>query len=143
MITEQILANLYKQIRDFTNINQRLANALNISDTAFEIFYYVGFFGEGCTQKEICEYTNIAKSSVNSAIKKMQDEEYIYFVRNEGRKDLYLTEKGRRMVRENIDPLVTVELETVEDMKEEAEILLAHLTKLNESFQDKAGNYEG
>ena len=117
MITEQILANLYKQIRDFNDINQRVAGALGISDTAFEIFYYVGFFGEGCTQKEICDYTNISKSSVNSAIKKLIAEDYIYIVHNEGRKDIYLTEQGRKMVRDNVDPLVTVELETIEDMK--------------------------
>ena len=143
MITEQIIADLYKQIRDFQNLNSAMADALHISDTEFEIFYYIGFFGEGCTQKEICSYTNISKSSINSAIKKMIREGYLYIVHSEGRKDLYLTEAGRKLVRENIDPYVTVQIETIEDMKEEAEQMMNSLKKYIELFEDKAGSYEG
>lgn len=143
MITEQIIADLYKQIRDFQNLNSAMADALHISNTEFEILYYIGFFGEGCTQKEICNYTNISKSSINSAIKKMIREGNLYIVHSEGRKDLYLTETGRKLVRENIDPYVTVQLETIEDMKEEAEQMMNSLKKYIELFEDKAGSYEG
>ena len=134
--------------RDFNKFDKELdelyhetALKMGISDSAFCIFYILYNLGDGCLQKDICHEAFANKQTVNSSIRKLVQEGYIYLKQGRGRdKHIFLTESGQ-FVENHIVPVVQKENEAFSALKEEeqkellrlANIYMENLrTKLNE-----------
>lgn len=142
MNAELLLTDLNRELKELNSLYRDAADEIGISYMIFEILYYIALYGEGGTQKEICDYTHYSKSSVNSAMKKLVEGRYAYLEENYGRKDIYLTDRGRSVIREYIDPLINKEIEVVDAMGEEAEQLLEGYRTYIRIFKEKTENSE-
>ena len=131
------LNRLYKELDD---IYHNIALKLNLSDRAFIIFYTLCEVGEGCSQKDICNQAAISKKTINSAIQKLEQEDYICMRHGKGRQmQIYLTEKGQKMLQEKIYPVMQIENNVFQKMEEtEARELLRLFQKYVLQLQAEA-----
>lgn len=131
------LNRLYKELDD---IYHNIALKLNLSDSAFIIFYTLCEVGEGCSQKDICNQAAISKKMINSAIQKLEQEDYICMRHGKGRQmQIYLTEKGQKMLQEKIYPVMQIENNVFQKMEEtEARELLRLFQKYVLQLQAEA-----
>ena len=131
------LNRLYKELDD---IYYNIALKLNLSDSAFIIFYTLCEVGEGCSQKDICNQAAISKKTINSAIQKLEQEDYICMRHGKGRQmQIYLTEKGQKMLQEKIYPVMQIENNVFQKMEEtEARELLRLFQKYVLQLQAEA-----
>lgn len=99
---------LYKKVEE---IYHNLALHAGLSDSVCAILFTLCEEGEGCSQKRICEQLSVSKQTLNSSIRKLKKEEYIKLCKGEKGRELqiYLTEKGKQLVREKIHPIMALE----------------------------------
>ena len=124
--------------RDFNKFDKELdelyhetALKMGISDSAFCIFYILYNLGDGCLQKDICHEAFANKQTVNSSIRKLVQEGYIYLKQGRGRdKHIFLTESGKQFVENHIVPVVQKENEAFSALKEEEQKELLRLTNM-------------
>lgn len=124
--------------RDFNKFDKEIdelyhetALKMGISDSAFCIFYILYDLGDGCLQKDICHEAFQNKQTVNSSIRKLVQEEYIYLKQGRGRdKHIFLTEAGKQFVENHIVPVVQKENEAFSALKEEEQKELLRLTNI-------------
>lgn len=126
--------------KNLDEIYHDMALKMEISDSAFTIFQAIGDLGDGCLQKDICIQTFSNKQTINSSIRRLEQEGYIYFLKGTGRdKHIHLTKEGKRFMQENIRPIKKMEKESflVFTYEEQREFL--RLTqKYVENFREKA-----
>ncbi len=128
----------------------RLNNAVNelyheiavmqgLSDSAYMILQAILVLGNGCTQTEIYKYTLLNKQTVNSSVKRLNQDGVIDFQAGAGRElKIYLTVKGETLVTEKILPIERAENEVFEEMTEtERQELLRLTEKYLTSFRNK------
>lgn len=65
---------IYKEVND---IYRDAASKFGLSNSVFDILYTICEVGEGCLQKDVCDATFIPKQTVNSAIRKLEQEGYL------------------------------------------------------------------
>ena len=58
---------------------------MNLSDSEFWILYVFNFHQEGCNQSVLYKEACLTKSTVNSAIRKMEQKDLLYLTPGEGR----------------------------------------------------------
>ena len=96
--TNELLRNFNRIDKEFNDIYHEVALKMGISDSAFSIFYILHDLGDGCLQKDICYEAFANKQTVNSSIRKLEREGYLYLKHGRGRdKHIFLTETGRRI----------------------------------------------
>lgn len=101
-----------------------------LSDSAMRILYTICEQGDGCKQSVIYKLAAISRQTVNSAIHKLERESLIVLEAGEGRNTrVYLTEKGKLLVKEKVQPLLDAENEVLESWEEEERRELIRLTK--------------
>lgn len=75
-----------------------VAVKLGVSDSVMQILYAVCDQGEGCLLLQIVRLTGLSKQTVNSALRKMEEEALLYLdLADAKKKKVYLTEKGREL----------------------------------------------
>ncbi|MDE7414833.1 MAG: MarR family winged helix-turn-helix transcriptional regulator [Lachnospiraceae bacterium] len=90
---------------------------LGVSDSVFDIFYAIVALGDGCCQKDICDYAFTSKQTIHSAIHKLEKEEFICLKPGKGREMcIFLTAKGDQFIEEKIAPVVALENQVVSQM---------------------------
>ena len=94
---------------------------------------YLCELGDGCLQRDICKTTYIPKQTVNSSIRNLEREGYLTLVHGKGRNmHIYLTERGKDMLKNVIYPVIEVENDSFKGLAdEESELLLRLLEKYN------------
>lgn len=93
----------------------RAARRAGLSDAAFDILYALHAAGEGCSQSRLCELCFSRKQTINSAIKRLQEDGTVRLESGPGRSThVYLTERGRELVAERINPVIDAELDALE-----------------------------
>lgn len=96
--------------KEFDNIYHDIALHLDLSDSAFTILYNIFCLGDGCLQRDICNTSYISKQTVNSSIRKLEQEGYLYLKSGKGRDmHIHLTPSGQNLLEEKILPVVTME----------------------------------
>lgn len=104
----------------FKEINQILGNInaayhevcvkLGISDSEFDILYTLCDLGDGCNQSAIYKNSGQGKSTINSAIKKMERNGLIRIEQGVGRNTLiFLTEAGKELSVQTVEKIVEIE----------------------------------
>ncbi|MGI6006004.1 MAG: MarR family winged helix-turn-helix transcriptional regulator [Ruminococcus sp.] len=128
---------LYKEMDD---IYSDIARHIGISDSAFTIFYIICELGDGCLQKDICQTYYVTKQTINSSIRKLEREGYLYLEQGKGHdKHIHLTPKGQEFVQKNILPVQQMEHEAFQALTagERKELL-----RLTEKYVENLRNLE-
>lgn len=99
---------LYKKLDE---LYHSLSLKMGMSDSTFSILYTISELGDGCSQKEICAQISASKQTINSAIRKLEQDGIICLKKGEKGRELHicLTGKGRQEARAKIYPLMEAE----------------------------------
>lgn len=97
------------------------AKSLSIPDCTLWILYTLRTERNAITQKEICEAFYYPKQTVNSALKRLENDGYIVLTEMEDRrsKRISLTEKGKKLAEKTADKLINAELAAMSGLTEE------------------------
>lgn len=103
---------------------------IGISDSVFDIFYAIVALGNGCCQKDICDYAFTSKQTIHSAIHKLERENYICLKPGKGREmHIFLTAQGEQFIEEKIAPVINMENQVLSQMKSDEIDALLQLTE--------------
>ena len=118
---------IYKEMDD---LYHAVARKLQLSDSAFEILYSICVLGNGCLQKDICKLTYTSKQTVNSSIRKLEQQNYIVLRPGKGRDmHIFLTEMGQALAQEKIIPVIQLENQAFTQMTPAEQSQLLQLSK--------------
>ncbi|MCR5452537.1 MAG: MarR family transcriptional regulator [Lachnospiraceae bacterium] len=93
----------YRLNKGFSAFYGALAGLLDLSGSEFAVFYTIKAYGEGCAQKDVCEYCMISKQTVSSGIEGMVRKKLVTLKPGKGRlQEIYLTAKGRKIMDEKL-----------------------------------------
>lgn len=124
---------LYNQFsKELDGLYHLYARKSGLSDTAFWILYSVEESQSVYTQKELCEDWSYSHQTVNSALKKLVEQEIIELrplPGNRKNKQIVLTASGKALVAEIISPLIEAERNSFLKLGEEDGEEFLRLTK--------------
>ncbi len=104
------LKELNQILESIDALYHKAAKKLGLSDAELTILYSLYEKGDGCPQKDFYNQTGISKSTVNSAVKKMEKDGIICLKATDGRSTaLFLTEKGKTLSRNTVEKIVMIE----------------------------------
>ena len=124
---------LYNQFsKELDGLYHLYARKSGLSDTAFWILYSVEESQSVYTQKELCEDWSYSRQTVNSALKKLVEQEIIELrplPGNRKNKQIVLTASDKALVAEIISPLIEAERNSFLKLGEEDGEEFLRLTK--------------
>lgn len=111
------------------------ARRLGLSDSELDILYTLCTHTPGCCQSAIYKETGATRSTINSAIRRMERAELLYLTPGQGRGTrVYLTEKGQTLAETTIRRLIALEKAIYESWTaEEQQTFL----RLNQNYADQ------
>ena len=133
------LENAFQQLNysasRIANAYHEAARRLELSDSELDILYTLCTHAPGCCQSAIYKETGASRSTVNSAIRKMEKAELLYLTPGQGRNtQVYLTEKGQALAESTVRRLIALEKVIYESWTpEERETFL----RLNRDYAEK------
>ena len=101
--------NVYKKNCE---VYYKLAAHFGMTETMFDILYFVRENDGGYTQAQLCDSLYLRKQTVNSALKKLEKDGVIYLSQDSGNKKnktIHYTEKGKELARRIVDPIFELE----------------------------------
>lgn len=119
--TEKRLTEYNSIIKETDELYREAAKALGLSDSAFWILYVLRAEEKDLTQSEICDALYQPKQTVNSALKKLENDGYIELTERDDRrsKRINLTKKGGKLAEETVDRVIAAEYRTLEGLTEQ------------------------
>lgn len=97
-----------------------LAQRLGLSDSALWVLWFLAEQGDGRTQKDICRHFFLSKQTVHSSVRKLEQDGVLSLRPGEGREvSLFLTDRGRELVREKVLPVMEAERTAAAGLTEE------------------------
>ena len=116
-LVENKLRHINGMLSEISSIYEKLLSSKNVPEGVFIVMSSILDLGEVCLQKEISEISYLNKKTVNSTIKKLQKEDFIKLQAGKyPNMHIYLTDKGKEYMRENIIPIIEVESKALELM---------------------------
>ncbi len=95
----------------------RTAKRCHLSPSSFDILHTLFAYGDGCTQKELCERCYDGKQTVNSAVHKTQRDGLLQISAGTGRNThVHLTDAGRAYAARAIAPVLDAERTAIESL---------------------------
>jgi len=92
------------------SLYHEIALKLGLTDSAMSILYCVAQLGNGCPLSQVYKRNGGSRQTVGSALRKMEQEEILYLKAANGKsKNIWLTEKGQRLLEEKIMPVLQME----------------------------------
>lgn len=134
--------------RQIDELYYEIAAKQGLSESAYSILQAVLVLGEGCTQTDIYRYSWMNKQTVNSSVKRLNQDGLITFVHGSGReKKIFFTDIGKEVVNEKLLPFEQAESCVFDEMtaEEQAEILRLtnkYLTAFREKVKEIAKRKE-
>lgn len=113
---------------------------VGLSDCTFWILYFLRDCGADMTQSDICSAMFVPRQTVNSALKRMENDGYIELLAGNDRRSklVHLTERGAAVAAETVDRVIAAESGALEELtEEEQDILFPMLCKLTDSLRKK------
>ncbi len=125
------------ELKEFNNITGWInslyhdaALKMGLSDSERDILYVLYDQGNGCKQSAFYKETGMTRSTVNSAIRKLEKADILYLKAGEGRNTcVYLTEKGEQYLRDTIERLIEIENRIYRQWSEEERKLFIQLNR--------------
>lgn len=122
-----ILVQEFNQLqKKMDSIYKRISYNSGISDTAFWIIYTVKNEGDMYKQKDLCNMWFYSKQTVNSALKKLVEQNIIQLISvpgNKKDKKVILTEYGKQLANELIEPVNEIEKKSLKNIGKISEFL--------------------
>ena len=130
--------------REMHGLYHELCVKIGLSDSAFLILYSIVETKGKCSQKEIADRCCISRKTINSSVKNLEAKEYIMLEKRKGRdKYIVLTERGEKLIKEKIIPIMEMEERTFLEMGEEERKEMLRLNeKYVEVFRKNVGGLE-
>lgn len=130
--------------REMDGLYHELCVKIGLSDSAFLILYSIVETKGKCSQKEIADRCCISRKTINSSVKNLEAKEYIMLEKRKGRdKYIVLTERGEKLIKEKIIPIMEMEERTFLEMGEEERKEMLRLNeKYVEVFRKNVGGLE-
>ena len=114
------IAYLHKILCQTEKIYYSFLNSQEITDSEYVLLFSVLQLGEGCSQKDIADNTYISRKTLNSTVKKMQQEGIIKLEPGKyPNMHIYLTQKGKKYIEEKMIPIMKMEEKILEEIREE------------------------
>lgn len=119
IIISDRVKSLNSMLCEIEKIYQLLLSAQKLTDSEYVLLFHILAMGEGCSQKDIVESTHISKKTLNSTVKKLEQDELITLKAGKyPNMLLYLTEKGKNFIRERMLPIIEIENELTKNIKD-------------------------
>lgn len=119
------------------SIYHEAALKMGISDSERDILYVLFDHGGKCRQSALYKETGMTRSTVNSAIHKLQNSGILYLTPGKGRNThVTLTENGEHYVSQTIGKLIGIENKIYMSWSQEERDLFI---QLNQRFADELG----
>ena len=121
-------------------VYHRISLKLGLSDSAAIILYTICNSGDACPLRDICRLSGLSKQTVNSAMKKLENDGYIrLFNTNDRRsKQVSLTPKGMALAENTVDRIIEKETDALAGMAaDEKETFLQLYQKYNNLLNTK------
>lgn len=115
---------------------------LGITDSVSKILYTICIVGNSCLLNDICKRTGLSKQTVNSALRKLEDENIIYLEAVNGKsKKVCLTENGITFSQKTAWQIIKMENDIFdswshEDVKKYLELTEKYLSSLKERIHE-------
>ncbi|MCI8991243.1 MAG: winged helix DNA-binding protein [Eubacterium sp.] len=129
MNASKCLSEFNRIMKENDKIYRNAAKAVGLSYCSFWILYALRNTQELLTQSEICYETYLPKQTVNSALKKLEHENYIELLNINDRKSkqIRLTEKGAALAEKTVDTIVLSEQRSFYGLSTEEQETFLHL----------------
>jgi len=134
-----------KQMRRFNHLLAEMegvyhetAVRLGLADSVMQVLYGLCSAGNPCPLQEIVRLSGASKQTINSAIRKMEEDDIVRLETAGGRgKKVRLTSKGQKLAQHTVVPLMEIEDEiyaswTGEELRQYLELNERFLTALKE-----------
>lgn len=110
---------------------------LGVSDSVSFVLYMIYINKGKCLLYDIYKLSGISKQTINSAIRKLENEDIIYLEKYNGKsKIVYLTEKGKEYANQTAKKLYEAEFSAFQDWdNKELELYLKLMEKHRNSFK--------
>ena len=95
LISEQI-HKLNYLTSDLDGLYHQASLQIGVADSVMRVLYAIYDNGDGCPLQTICRQSGISKQTVNSALRKLEEDGILYLAHFKGKnKKVMLTEKGK------------------------------------------------
>lgn len=120
-IERKYLSEYNGLMKENDELYRNAAKVMGLSDCAFWIFYLLREHDGELTQSDICSVIYMPKQTVNSSLKKLEENGYLrLFEGNDRRSKLVsLTQKGMVLAAETVDRVLAAELRALGGMTAE------------------------
>lgn len=134
---------LNNMLCEIDKLYQTLLQSKNLSDSEYVVLFSITELGEGCLQKDISESSYINKKTINSVIKKFEKNGIIVLKAGKyPNMHIYLTDEGKKYVKEKIFPIIDIENKVLESMPdEEFKTLVVNYSKYIKVFKEQVEQY--
>lgn len=114
------IRRLNKLMNEIDNLYHQFAVKSGLSDSAIIILYSICENGGRCDLSSIYKQTGTSKQTINSAIRKLENDGIIYLENKNGReKTVVLTERGETSVAKSVFMLFGIENEILSEFSEQ------------------------
>ena len=140
----KLLQELFDSICKINCLNEEIESLyhqasvkLGISDSVSFVLYMTYINNGNCLLYDIYKSSGISKQTINSAIRKLENEDIIYLEKYNGKsKIVCLTEKGKEYANQTAKKLYEAEFNTFQDWdNKELELYLKLIEKHRNSFK--------
>ncbi|MGN1175565.1 MAG: MarR family winged helix-turn-helix transcriptional regulator [Roseburia sp.] len=117
---------------------------IGLSDSASRILYALYAGGGSCLLSEIYKDSGISKQTVNSALRKLEEEDVVRLEQHHGKaKMVFLTEKGKEKADRTVSKIVDAEVGAFESWsEEEIDTYIGLTNKYVEAFREQVNKLE-
>lgn len=130
-------------LRGFDRAYSQAAAKAGLSDSALDVLWSLHEAGEGCLQRDICEFACLGKQTVNSSVHKLVKEGVLRLEPAETGRGMrvFLTQEGRRFMEERVLPVCEADFAAFaslspEDQETAARLSQAYLSELECRFAE-------
>lgn len=121
---------------DMNALYHRAALKLGLSDSTLVVMYMLHYKGDGCLLHEICRESGVSKQTINSSLRKLEEEGSIFLKLDKGKnKRIFLTETGKERVKQTGARIFEAECNAFTEWdKSDIELFLKLMEKYNHSL---------
>lgn len=97
-------------LSEIDSVYHEIALKQGFSDSTMMVLYTLSDNNGSCLISELVKQTGMSKQTINSALRKLEDDGIIYLESAGGKsKRILLTEKGQSVVHETVDKVIAIE----------------------------------
>lgn len=127
---------------DIDSLYHQAALKLGVSDSVLFVLYMIYTKGDNYVLHDIYKLSGISKQTINSAIRKLENEDIVYLEKHDGKaKIVCLTDKGKSYIKKNAAKLFEAECNAFREWsEEEMDLYLSLIEKHDASLRKQIQN---